>query len=89
MSHVYQLNKIEGFISGIYVSELTKPDIFTLSICWTRKCKNNLRSLCKCKQIQGHSLFSYLTNTGIQRKCGCYQEMSLISMKTSIEKDEY
>lgn len=37
--------KIVGFISGFDILELTKSNVFTFSICSTRRCKKNLRSL--------------------------------------------
>lgn len=38
-------------------------------------------------QIDAGSLtHSYLTNAGIQKNCGCYLEMSLVSVKIAFEK---
>lgn len=78
--------KIVGFISGFDILELTKSSVFTFSICSTRRCKKNLRSLLIQTDSGSLIIHSALTNTGVQRNCGCYLEMSLISMKAAIGK---
>jgi len=85
-SHIYPLHKIVGFTSRFDIFELAKPNLFTFSICSTRRCEKNLRSLLMQTDSGSLIIHSYLTSAGMQRNCGCYLETSLISMKTAIEK---